>query len=89
MGFLTELGPLLINATGGLMYNPYSWTKVANVVALEAPVGVGYSYCANQKKGKTCENTDKFTASATRAAFVDFFTNKFPELAHNDFFITG
>lgn len=89
LGFLTELGPLLMNATGGLMYNPYAWTKVANVFALEAPVGVGYSYCANQLEGKLCKNTDKFTASASRAGLVDMFTNKFPELANNDFFIVG
>ena len=90
LGFLQELGPLLINATGGLMKNPYSWTQVANVMALEAPVGVGYSYCQVQKEeGKPCENTDKYTASASRAGMVDFFTNKFPELAKNDFFIVG
>lgn len=89
IGFLQENGPLLINATGGLMENPWSWTKVANFMALEAPVGVGYSYCEAQVKGKVCQNTDKFTASASRAALQDFFRNKFPELAHNDFFITG
>jgi serine carboxypeptidase-like clade 1 len=89
LGFLTENGPLLMNATGGIMDNPWSWTRVANVMALEAPVGVGYSYCANQKQRKLCKNTDKFTASASRAALVDFFTNKFPELSYNPFFITG
>ncbi|CAB9504183.1 Carboxypeptidase Y homolog A [Seminavis robusta] len=89
LGFLQELGPLLMNATGGLMDNPYGWTKVANVFALEAPVGVGYSYCENQKKGTVCKNTDKFTASASRAAMVDFFQDKFPELGQNDFFIVG
>lgn len=89
LGFLEELGPLLINATGGLMRNPWSWTKLANVIALEAPVGVGYSYCDNQRKGEICKNTDKFTASASRAALQDFFANKFPELGSNDVFITG
>ena len=89
LGFLQENGPLLINATGGLMENPWSWTKVANLLALEAPVGVGYSYCANQVRGQVCDNTDQYTASASRAALVDFFLVKFPELATNDFFITG
>ena len=91
LGFLTELGPLLMNATGGLMSNPYAWTKApAHVFALEAPVGVGYSYCERQKKeGKPCENTDRYTASASRAALVDFFTNKFPEFQSSDFYITG
>lgn len=89
IGFLQENGPLLINATGGLMQNPWSWTKLANFLILEAPIGVGYSYCSRQLEGKPCQNTDKFTASASRAALVDFFTNKFPEFANNDFFITG
>lgn len=34
LGFLQENGPLLINATGGLMRNPFAWTKVVNLVAL-------------------------------------------------------
>lgn len=89
LGFLQENGPLLINATGGLMDNPYAWTKVANLLVIESPVGVGYSYCANQLlPGKVCKNTDKFTASTARAALVNFF-EKFPSLKENDFFITG
>jgi serine carboxypeptidase-like clade I len=88
LGFVQELGPLLMNATGGLMDNPWSWTNVANVFVIESPVGVGYSYCANQLEGKVCKNTDKYTASTARAAIVSFF-DKFPELAKNDFFITG
>ena len=43
LGFLEEEGPLLMNATGGLMVNPWSWTKLVNLVAIEAPMGVGYS----------------------------------------------
>jgi len=90
LGFLQEVGPLLINATGGLMENPYSWNTVANLFVLESPVGVGFSYCAAQKEeGGLCQNTDKFTASASRAALADFFHTKFPELQTNDFFITG
>ena len=60
LGFLQEEGPLLINAKGGLMDNPYSWTKYVNLVAIEAPVGVGYSYCSRQlDEGKPCQNTDR------------------------------
>jgi hypothetical protein len=29
-------------------------------------------------EGTSCKNTDRFTASASRAALVDFFTSKFP-----------
>lgn len=89
LGMLQEMGPLLINATGGLMKNPYAWTKLANLVVLESPTGVGYSYCSTQINGGVCKNTDKLTAAAARAAMVDLFTTKFPELAKNPFFVTG
>jgi len=90
LGFLQEVGPLLMNNTGGLMDNPYAWTQVAHVFAMESPIGVGYSYCANQEQNNsTCQNSDTYTASTSRAALVDFFTTKFPELASNPFYITG
>jgi len=88
LGMLQENGPFLINATGGLMRNPYAWTKQANLLILESPGGVGYSYCAAMKAGGNCNNTDISTARANRAAVQDFF-KKFPELKANEFFITG
>mmetsp|Transcript_5254 Transcript_5254/g.14863 ORF Transcript_5254/g.14863 Transcript_5254/m.14863 type:complete len:549 (-) Transcript_5254:207-1853(-) len=89
LGMLQEMGPLLINATGGLMRNPYAWTRQANVLVLESPAGVGYSYCAAMLAGGSCSNTDISTARAARAAVQDFFRSKFPELRGNGFYITG
>lgn len=51
LGFLQENGPLLVNRTGGLMANPWAWTLEANMIALESPAGVGYSYCEAQLSG--------------------------------------
>ena len=51
LGWLQEMGPLLVNRTGGLMPNPWAWTLEANVLALESPAGVGYSYCEAQLGG--------------------------------------
>ena len=91
LGMLQEHGPLLINATGGLTLNPYAWTRRANLVVLESPAGVGYSYCkgslATPRQG--CANTDNSTARAARVAMQDFFEHKFPELAATDFYIAG
>ena len=38
LGMLQEHGPLLINATGGLMDNPYAWTNLAHLVGLTQQV---------------------------------------------------
>ena len=91
LGWLQEVGPLLLNADGGLMENPWAWTKAnVNLMAIEAPMGVGFSYCSRQlDQGKPCLNTDTNTATASRAALVDFFANKFPELYDGGFYIAG
>jgi len=91
LGWLQEVGPLLLNATGGLMENPWAWTKAnVNLMAIEAPMGVGFSYCSRQvDEGKPCLNSDTNTATASRAALVDFFKIKFPELYEGGFYIAG
>lgn len=48
-GLFQELAPLLMNATGdGLTFNPWSWNTLAHLLIIEAPIGVGYSYCGAQ-----------------------------------------
>jgi len=89
LGMLQEQGPLIIDAQGDLMENHYSWTNAGvNLVALESPAGVGWSYCENQEE-MGCANTDKSTARDAKEAMVDFFYNKFPQLKANEFFIAG
>ena len=43
LGFLSKHGPLLVNDDDTLRVNPYAWNMKANMIYLEAPVGVGFS----------------------------------------------
>ncbi|XP_038067408.1 lysosomal protective protein-like [Patiria miniata] len=85
MGYLTELGPYWVNSDGKtLSANDFSWTKVASVIFLESPAGVGYSYAGSPDY---TTNDDK-TAENNLLALLDFF-KKFPNLVKNDFYISG
>ena len=89
LGMLQEQGPILIDSGGGLIENPFAWTRVANFLVLESPAGVGFSYCKESAEGLPCAPTDDSTAAAAHAALRDFFGAKFPELAEAPFFIAG
>ncbi|CAI2731923.1 unnamed protein product [Schistosoma spindalis] len=49
-GLLTENGPYLLHEGPRLVENPYSWNKIANILYLEAPVGVGFSYSTDSSQ---------------------------------------
>eukprot|EP01047_Picozoa_sp_COSAG01_P028961 COSAG01_NODE_1966_length_8778_cov_41.983176_12_plen_332_part_00 len=85
-GLMYEHGPLLINHDGTqLIKNPYSWSTLANVLYLEAPAGVGFSYSTNTNDYMTGANQ---TAIDNMAALRVWYS-QFPEFATNDFFISG
>lgn len=84
-GFI-ELGPFYPNAAGnGLVVNQYSWNKLANIIFLESPAGVGFSYATNTSDYTTGDNQ---TAQDTLAFLVEWLA-KYPEYNGRDFYITG
>lgn len=44
MGLLMELGPCSIASANDTKYNPYGWNNHANLLVIDQPVGVGFSY---------------------------------------------
>jgi len=84
-GLLNELGPFTLNANGSVLTaNPHSWNTFANVLFLESPSCVGFSY---NDKGD-CSASDDTTSRRNLNALRHFFA-KFPGLKKNEFFVTG
>lgn len=85
---MTEHGPFRINRDGKtLSINPYSWNKNANIIYLEAPVGVGYSYSDIPEVDYKHYNDNK-TADDNYIFLVKFF-DIFPQYRENPFFVSG
>ncbi|XP_021811396.1 serine carboxypeptidase-like 35 [Prunus avium] len=85
-GAAQELGPFLVRSNGTLILNNFSWNKVANVLFLEAPVGVGFSYTNNSKDVETLG--DAVTAADSYAFLVEWF-KRFPAFKSHEFYIAG
>lgn len=81
---MSEQGPIHIRADGKLYPNPFAWNLKTNLIFLESPAGVGFSYNIhnNYKTG------DRETAQNNYQALTSFF-RKFPHLATHDFYIAG
>ncbi|XP_040186159.1 lysosomal protective protein-like isoform X1 [Rana temporaria] len=84
-GFLAGHGPFLVQEGGNtLKSNPHSWNKIANMLYLETPAGVGYSYSDD----KSYQINDTQVARDNYMAMKDFF-RLFPEFSENEFYIAG
>ncbi|XP_061358866.1 serine carboxypeptidase-like 45 [Gastrolobium bilobum] len=69
-----------------LVKNDYSWNKEANMLYLESPAGVGFSYSSNTSFYDLV--TDEITARDNLVFLQRWFT-EFPQYSNNDFFISG
>ncbi|KAF3959826.1 hypothetical protein CMV_015396 [Castanea mollissima] len=86
-GAAQELGPFLVQLNGiKLDLNKFSWNKVANILFLEAPVGVGFSY-TNKSKDLHMLG-DRVTADDSHAFLIGWF-KRFPNFKSNDFYLAG
>lgn len=77
LGFAQEHGPYAMEDGETTWHvNDWSWNKEANVLYIESPGGVGYSYC----HGRTdCTYTDDSSSDDNLEAILYWFETKFPE----------
>ena len=81
-GMFTELGPFVLDSGLDVTLNPFSFNKVANIIFIEQPAGVGFSY-------PNVPANDTTTAIDTVMALRYFLKEKQPDLQGRDFYIMG
>ncbi|CAL5379139.1 unnamed protein product [Camellia sinensis] len=90
-GLVYEIGPLNFdteNFDGNFptfVLNPYSWTEVANIIFLDAPVGTGFSY-ANNWESYVLD--DQLSATEIYN-FLMIWLMDHPQFLSNDLYISG
>ncbi|CAN1318019.1 Serine carboxypeptidase-like 45 [Linum perenne] len=85
VGAFSENGPFRPNGKN-LVKNSYSWNREANMLYLETPVGVGFSYSNDNSSYVSVD--DEATARGN-VIFLQRWFNKFPQYRQRDLFITG
>eukprot|EP00249_Psilotum_nudum_P000669 c1275_g1_i1 orf=228-1616(-) len=86
-GAFTELGPFYPSGDGrGLQRNNKSWNKASNLLFLESPAGVGWSY--SNTTSDYMSFGDSSTARDSLVFLLKWF-EKFPEYKNNDFYLAG
>lgn len=85
LGFGIEHGPFYVDEVGDISPNPYSWNKIANMLYIEQPAGVGFSY----SEDKTDYKTGDTRAASDNYLFILEFLRRFPERKTNPFYIAS
>ncbi|XP_059670298.1 serine carboxypeptidase-like 46 isoform X6 [Cornus florida] len=81
-----ENGPFQVGENGLLVKNDYSWNLESNMLYVESPIGVGFSY------SNTSEDYIEWNDTRTAEDNLVFLINwleEFPKYKDSDFFITG
>jgi serine carboxypeptidase-like clade 1 len=88
-GFVYENGPFNFEPGSTLLprlqLNPYSWSKVSNIMYLDSPAGVGMSYSLN----KSDYTTGDLKTAADAHTFLLKWFELYPEFHSNPFYISG
>jgi len=83
-GSWVEMGPVLIQKTGGFHNNQYTWNVNASMLFIDSPVGTGFSYVKNQDYP-----TNEPTVAGDLLIFLQTWFTQNPSYAKNPFWIFG
>ncbi|DBA70172.1 TPA: hypothetical protein ACH3X2_012218 [Trebouxia sp. C0005] len=84
-GFMSELGPFYPTPTGELQKNQHAWNQIANIVFLESPAFVGWSY--SNTTTDIVVGDDRTAEDAYQ--FLQGFLERFPQYTDRPFWIAG
>ncbi|KAL3730232.1 hypothetical protein ACJRO7_027268 [Eucalyptus globulus] len=90
-GLIYEIGPFTFNYEKSSRFRPalklndYSWTKVANIIFLDQPVGTGFSYANNWES----YNIDDNISVAESYEFLRKWLKLHPQFLSNPLYIAG
>lgn len=85
VGLLTEHGPFRPTRAGGLEPYAHAWNRVANVLYVEAPAGVGFS----RSDDPSDYTTDDQQTAADNYAFLEAWFALFPEYRQHALYLSG
>jgi len=85
LGFLTEQGPFRPMEDGSLKFNEWNWNQNANMVFIEQPVGVGFSYADNSEDYHIGDDQ----AAQDNVQVILKFLEKFPEYKKTPLYLTA
>uniref|UniRef100_A0A5B7C9Z1 Putative serine carboxypeptidase-like 23 n=1 Tax=Davidia involucrata TaxID=16924 RepID=A0A5B7C9Z1_DAVIN len=87
VGAMVEIGPFGVRPDGKTLYlRRHAWNKVANILFLESPAGVGFSY-SNTTSDYNISG-DIRTAQDTYTFLINWF-KRYPHYKARDFYIMG
>ncbi|KAH6774588.1 serine carboxypeptidase-like 25 [Perilla frutescens var. frutescens] len=86
-GASEEIGPFRISKTSsGLYLNKFAWNRLANLLFLETPAGVGFSY--SNRSSDLFDTGDRRTAKDS-LQFLVRWLDRFPRYKNREIYLTG
>ena len=72
-----------------VLFREYRWSRIANMLFIEQPVGVGFSYASGDEATQLYSSNNDTNSAERNLLAINKFYQLYPEYAGNEFYITG